>query len=209
MNHKSHKELDFDSAAANNNFDKSRLIININMSEPTKEEKGGDDSSGGAGGASVLDILANAADAKQKVDDAVEDKVEDASASKDDKGKEDEVKKDDDTTKQSAPSDATATAPGPTAATHGQPPYEQPPAIPAMQQQAATNMMYNPTAAAQYGNMPNNPQAYNPAMMMNNFPQTKAPSARKVLPQTGVRNDVPMPFPEKVRILCFVLWYVL
>ena len=169
------------------------------MSEPSKEEKGGDDS-GGAGGASVLDILANAADAKQKVDDAVEDKVEDASASKDDKGKEDEVKKDDDTTKQSAPSDAAATAPGPTAATHGQPPYEQPPAIPAMQQQAATNMMYNPTAAAQYGNMPNNPQAYNPAMMMNNFPQTKAPTASKV-PQTGVRNDVPMPFPEKVSCL--------
>lgn len=75
-----------------------------------------------------------------------------------------------------------------------------------MQQAATNNMMYNPTAAAQYGNMANNPQAYNPAMMMNNFPQTKAPTSHN-LPQKGVRNDVPMPFPEKVRNL--YVWYVL
>ena len=172
------------------------------MSEPTKEEKGGE--ANDAGSASVLDILANAADTKEKVDDdAVEDKVEDASASKDDdkKGKEDEVKKDDDPTKQPASADTAAAASGPAAASHEQPPYENPPTIPAMQQ-AATNMMYNPTAAAQYGNnMANNPQAYNPAMMMNNYPQTKAPTAHN-LPQTGVRNDVPMPFPEKVRFFC-------
>ena len=81
------------------------------MSEPTKEEKGGE--ANDAGSASVLDILANAADAKEKVDDdAVEDKVEDASASKDDdkKGKEDEVKKDDDPIKQPASADTTAAA---------------------------------------------------------------------------------------------------
>ena len=166
------------------------------MSEPTARGRG----------ASVLDILANAADAKEKVtDDAVEDEVEDASASKDvDKGKEDEVKKDDDTTKQPAPADTTAAAPA--AATHEQPPYEHPPSISAMQQAATNNMMYNPTAAAQYGNMANNPQAYNPAMMMNNFPQTKAPTSHN-LPQKGVRNDVPMAFPEKVRNL--YVWYVL
>jgi len=174
------------------------------MSEPTKEEEKGGEAND-AGSASVLDILANAADAKEKVDDdAVEDKVKDASASKDDdkKGKEDEVKKDDDPTKQPASADTTAAAaPGPAATSHEQPPYENPPTIPAMQQ-AATNMMYNPTAAAQYGNnMANNPQAYNPAMMMNNYPQTKAPTTHN-LPQTGVRNDVPMPFPEKVCCLC-------
>ena len=67
-----------------------------------------------------------------------------------------------------------------------------------MQQQAFVHH------ATQYGNMANNPQAYNPAMMMNNFPQTKAPTAHN-LPQTGVRNDVPMPFPEKVRF--FMLYY--
>ena len=168
------------------------------MSEPTKEEKGGE--ANDAGSASVLDILANAADAKEKVDDdAVEDKVEDASASKDDdkKGKEDEVKKDDDPIKQPASADTTAAAaPGPAAASHEQSPYENPPTIPAMQQQAFVHH------ANQYGNMANNPQAYNPAMMMNNYPQTKAPTAHN-LPQTGVRNDVPMPFPEKVRFfLC-------
>ena len=155
------------------------------MSEPTKEEKGGE--ANDAGSASVLDILANAADAKEKVDDdAVEDKVEDASASKDD-----------DPIKQPASADTTAAAaPGPAAASHEQPPYENPPTIPAMQQQAFVHH------ANQYGNMANNPQAYNPAMMMNNYPQTKAPTAHN-LPQTGVRNDVPMPFPEKVRFfLC-------
>ena len=166
------------------------------MSEPTKEEEKGGEAND-AGSASVLDILANAAGAKEKVDDAVEDKVEDASASKDDdEGKEDEVKKDDDTTKQPASADTTAAAaPGPSAASHEQPPYENPQTIPAMQQQAFVHH------ATQYGNMANNPQAYNPAMMMNNFPQTKAPTTHN-LPQTGVRNDVPMPFPEKVCCLC-------
>lgn len=174
------------------------------MSEPTKEEKGGE--ANDAGSASVLDILANAADAKEKVsDDAVEDKVEDASASKadDDKGKEEDevIKKDDDTTKQPTPADTAAAAPGPAAASHEQPPYENPPTIPAMQQQAFAHH------ATQYGNnMANNPQAYNPAMMMNNYPQTKAPTTHN-LPQTGVRNDVPMPFPEKVRNLYKFVFY--
>jgi len=171
------------------------------MSEPTKEEKGGE--ANDAGSASVLDILANAADAKEKVDDdAVEDKVEDASASKADadKGKEDEVnKKGDDPTKQTASADTIAAAvPGPAAASHEQPPYENPPTIPAMQQQAFVHH------ATQYGNMANNPQAYNPAMMMNNYPQTKAPTTHN-LPQTGVRNDVPMPFPEKVSYVLYNL----